>query len=491
MRMTPRRMDAALSTFDTASLFRLWPTASFISHSENAEYTSLFSEIMKKQNLEHLGHIGRAYCSAELGKYDEALQSILEAKVLISNRSVSQSTTRFVQAMHARALQGQAYIAATESQSASRDVCSTKNKYLAELQLAADNDTKDFTLSTALGEDMLEHAPASAIAALQSADMALKNELKECVASVVPFCSENRDSALTIYMQMWASTMSEKTSTASSVGGSLRDFVNSSHKYEKELKKYRNTRDLSSLSLSELHAVLAIEAAIATRDNGFARVCRAGQIPYKHWDGQKASDIVSRMDTFSGNISAKNQKNLDDLEAMIKNLSASDTSGEQNDMPRLDDVTRANFLNKTAGKPNSPLRKLHSDPNGELQALLSSIDKVYGAMPTHDVHSEGFQSAQKILLIDLLKQQRNRIQLAMGIALSRTGKEQEALNLLTNIIEEDAFLPMHQVFTARASIYQSVGESAKSDTDFREAFRLKIATVDIPSVDVNTQRRSF
>ena len=486
--------DKAVRYFDTVSLFRLWPSASLIKETENAEFLSLYSELTKKSKTALLGYIGRAYCFINSGNYESALQDIKAIHNLDRKTKISFESTRFVKALHARARQGMAFVAAAKNNSSNIHIsksCSYGQEYISTLQNAIDADAQDFSLTLALGEDLLDHAPETAIGALNRSGVLISRSLSQCSIVTAPFCLPSRGIGATLYMNMWLSSMSKECTPVTMFGKSLKEFVDSSKDHTEAIAQYSESIGSPDITPIELHALLTIQTAIEVKDHGFTRPCRVNNIPSKNWDSKKAQAFEHKMANFGGDITANNKAVLDDIHMKIESLGTADTAGCAQDMPHLNSITKEGFLENKMGKKGVQIRKTHSDPEGELDTLLRTIDTACDNIPTTDVHSSKFEEAQRELLCDLLKQQQYRSQLAVGIAKARSGNEQEGVQILADVIESDAFLPMHKVFTARANALQWMGETDRSDADFREAFRLKISAKDIPSVDANAQRRSF
>jgi len=195
------------------------------------------------------------------------------------------------------------------------------------------------------------------------------------------------------------------------------------------------------------------------------------------------------LSSFSGNIEKKNLTEISNVSEAIASLNAAASTEGTNSAKCFEVLQRSIGQDDSDALCSLP----HKDFKKGTQFMntLNLIDDVYQSIPTANIHSAGFMRKQKSLLRELLLQQRDRIKIAKADAYTKIGREKDALASLNEVIERDCYLLMHRALDARGALLQIMGETLKSETDFRESHRLKKKALDIPSINVNTQRCSF
>ncbi|KNH06751.1 hypothetical protein XU18_0725 [Perkinsela sp. CCAP 1560/4] len=486
------RAEGSGGVFDAICLFRLWPTGSFIADAECSEYSSVYSGLAKKTQTAAIGLVGRAYCFIQKGQYERALADLAELDSIHSKEPLSAPTTRFTDALRARANQGISATMDIKSKSGMASVenaNSARSDYIHCLRSAIRSNVDDFALHAALGETQLNISPVEAISSLRAASESLDSDIRRCNKAFHGFLSPRRCVAASLYVNLWLNRMrlEEATLKDSRIYKSIWNSNESTNCLKQSIQAYKDATCMHTLSPTQLNAVLSMDVAIITQDHGFSRHCKSDEV-FKNWDSEKAQAIEASMNQLSGNIMSKNKSAIDNIDKKIGKLEASDST----DVLKAKTFKQFSF-NTLAGNEAVSSGTTDADlvEGSEFMSLLNQIDQVYKDIPTTNVNSEEFQRKQKDLTIQLLLQQRDRINVALGMAYSKTGQEQNALRVLNEVIERDGYFSMHRALEARGKLLQSMGETARSEADFREVYRLKALSIDIPSIDVNTQRRSF
>ena len=382
-----------------------------------------------------------------------------------------------------------------------------RQRAIGSLQQALEHSPRDWSLSVALGEEWLEGSPVahglrgsprSAAERFQVAIAHLNAELRqreavgECVVE-----GGREESAAGLFVRQWVAEMYASERKGGKWGSrAVQQTVERLHGTAPSLAPLVKEHGLEELTKEEVRALLPIFVKAELRDYDFVRPCEVDTISYKPWDSVKAKELQNRFRLFSGNIRGNNAGALNAVYDAIDRLSEKDKSKPSAEaasyLRALNEApTSADTLEHVASRLGTPSLKGSLTRDSKFYSVLEQIDKTYNSIPSGSIGTTDYLQRQKQMARDLLMQQKDRAELGYAVALGQQGRNDEALKILTSILERDEFLSMHKVFRARATVLEALGDIERADRDFRELFRLHEVPVDIPTIDENRLRKAF
>eukprot|EP00759_Apiculatamorpha_spiralis_P043739 PhF_6_TR40969/c0_g1_i1/m.62015 len=489
------------SSYDLTSLYRLWPTPSFVRPLDVPALIGTYSAAAAKYPNLPEAYIGRAQCFILQGEYENALTDVQNAlKLPITDFELK----RFAGALLARCQQGLLGIAEYQANANVVEggaVDAQRQRTVQELTKTLAENPSDFGIALTLGELQVVTAPHEAERTFTAVQSQLNSEISRRKAGSESVVGSGVSSPVSLFMKNWRSNvdvtcnLSEKSFQTDVVRNVFNSYV-STNKTAPSLTEFATEKNIGNLSPVELEAILRISAQAHIGDNGFTRPLEIGGEKRKTWDGDNAMNLEDRMDQFSGNVTRRNASQLSKINRKVSALTSSHTVGLEKpealkgtleSVPKDGDVLEA--VLKVHGQPN---QSCISSEDKAFFDLVNEIETSFENIPTGVIGNDRFLTAQKTLATDLLEQQLERARVGLGLAKFNQGNEEEARGIFTEVIERGAYFEMHRVLEARAKASQALGDIDSAEKDFRELYRLRLSTTnDIPSVDVNRYRIDF